>query len=302
MPVASTTPSWVTTKRTPSFTPPCTLPSLPGSSIPDQTTKKTKKITDFFCTVKGENTKRDNVNTNRFEEKKKSKTLPKQLFLDLGQPLAEICKVCGMRYSQSFDVDIKLHTRFHKFYLKGITFPIKRYSKGCEVMGEMSKGYKIYRVWNSDKSSLTFLLRNVEQVVDLVNKEMEAACQSREELAKLQIFVCLKGDNQVIGLLLIQQISKAYVAIMSDDSGSISIVPNSERSACLGVSRMWVRKEYRRQGIAAKMLSLAGKHQAHPIKKEQIAFSQPTMEGFKFACKYQHGAMNLSNDCCLVFV
>lgn len=300
MPLTSTTPSWVTTKRTRSFTPPSTLPSLPGSSLPDQITKGAKKITDFFCTVKVENTKRGNDNVNQFKKKKKAKTLSKQLFLDLGQPLTEVCKTCGMRYSQSFDVDIKLHTRFHKFYLKGITFPVKRYSKGCELMGEMSKGYKIYRVWNADKSPSTSLLRNVEQVVDLVNKEMEAASQSREELAKLQVFVCLKGDNQVIGLLLTMQISKAYIATVSDDS--INVIPNSERDASLGVSRMWVRKEYRRQGIAAKMLSLARKSQTQPITKAQVAFSQPTMEGFKFACKYQHGTMNLPNECCLVFV
>ena len=202
------TPSWVTNNRPHQqhceamrfFTPPCTSSSITGSSIPAQTTKGTRKITDFFCSTKAEGTNHDSGSANQLKVNKKTKTLSKQLFLDLGQPFTEVCKVCGMRYSQSFDVDIKLHTRFHKFYLKGITFPIKKHSKGCEMVGETARGHKVYRAWNSCKSSSIPLLKNLEQVVDLVNKEMEAAGQSRDELAKLQIFVCLKGDNQVVGL------------------------------------------------------------------------------------------------------
>ena len=205
-----------------------------------------------------------------------------------------------MRYSQSFDVDTELHARFHKFYLKGITFPVRRYPKGCEMMGEVSKDCKVYRVWNGSNSTSSALLNAIEQVVELVNKEMEAACQSREELAKLQIFVSVKEDNQVIGLLLLQQISKAYVAVMGD--GSISIVPDSETSASLGVGRMWVRRECRRRGVAAGMLSTAIKNQSPAMTRSQIAFSQPTLEGFKFACNYQRNVMNPLRESCLVFI
>ena len=295
MPSTSSTPSWITAKRPTSFTPPCT--SL-TSSIPDHVPKERGRITDYFPSIKIENTQK--INKSVIASGVKKRALPKQLFFDVGQPLAESCNVCGMRYSRSFDVDVALHTRFHKFYLKGITFPIKRYLRGCEMIGSVTKDHKMYRVWDGEKSSSMALLKTVEQVVELVNKEMEAAFQSREELVKLQIFVCLTENGQVIGLLVIQRISKAYIATIDD--GNISIVPNSERPASLGVSRIWVRKECRRQGMAASMLSMMLNKQPSPMTRNQVAFSQPTLEGFKFACNYQRQVMNPSNECCLVFI
>jgi N-acetyltransferase len=56
----------------------------------------------------------------------------------------------------------------------------------------------------------------------------------------------------------------------------------------MGISRIWVSKCARKQGIAKRLLRFAAKRFIYHfnIPKEQIAFSQPTESGTRLARKW----------------
>jgi N-acetyltransferase len=56
----------------------------------------------------------------------------------------------------------------------------------------------------------------------------------------------------------------------------------------LGIRQIWVNKNYRRQGIAEKMIDAARKCFTFGtiIDRTEIAFSQPTSDGLAFALAY----------------
>jgi N-acetyltransferase len=59
--------------------------------------------------------------------------------------------------------------------------------------------------------------------------------------------------------------------------------------ACkLGVSRVWVAEDYRRQGIATRMTQamLADAVYGEVINRTHVAFSQPTAEGKHFGTHF----------------
>ena len=55
-----------------------------------------------------------------------------------------------------------------------------------------------------------------------------------------------------------------------------------------GISRLWVRPDYQRKGIASRMVDAMRKHFAvyHHLGIEEFAFSHTTPNGTEFAVKY----------------
>lgn len=64
----------------------------------------------------------------------------------------------------------------------------------------------------------------------------------------------------------------------------------SANKVLLGVRLIWSRSCHRRQMIATKLLDTARKHfyYSKVISIEDLAFSQPTSSGLKFALKYSN--------------
>lgn len=63
---------------------------------------------------------------------------------------------------------------------------------------------------------------------------------------------------------------------------------NDVNPILLGVKLIWVEEAHRRQSIAHRMLDVARQYFAFGklFSIDDLAFSQPTDEGFRFACKY----------------
>ena len=61
-----------------------------------------------------------------------------------------------------------------------------------------------------------------------------------------------------------------------------------EEPAVAGVSRIWVHPTARRGGIATKLLDALRSDfiYAYEVLKEELAFSQPTPDGFRFFKSY----------------
>jgi hypothetical protein len=104
--------------------------------------------------------------------------------------------------------------------------------------------------------------------------------------------------NTCIGFLLAERIGQAYRAVNS--SGQIrlpSVAPNAysssvcrgdEVKAAMGISRIWVAKDFQRQGIARSLMECARRNllPGKTVEYGWIAFSQPTESGARFADKF----------------
>lgn len=93
-------------------------------------------------------------------------------------------------------------------------------------------------------------------------------------------------DDQIVKISSFDEILSP---IFSSDSKTSS--ENKERTCKLGVRLMWVHRNHRRKGIMRSMLDVARQHFVFGffLDKTDIAFSQPTEEGFQFALKYCGG-------------
>lgn len=58
--------------------------------------------------------------------------------------------------------------------------------------------------------------------------------------------------------------------------------------ADMGVSQVWVHPDFRRRGVASRLLDTARKHLVYgcTVPTERVAFSQPTEAGWAFAARY----------------
>jgi len=72
------------------------------------------------------------------------------------------------------------------------------------------------------------------------------------------------------------------------DTFGATVCSTTPQPAVLGINRIWVTKSERRKQIATTLLDIARQHMFYNyiVKKEEIAFSQPTQEGRKLATNY----------------
>jgi N-acetyltransferase len=100
--------------------------------------------------------------------------------------------------------------------------------------------------------------------------------------------------KKCVGLCLAERIRRAY-RVVEDEArnggdgetksvayrGSSISVSETPRPAILGISRVWVCADHRRQGIATRLLDCARENFIYGMKIEKgdVAFSQPTESG-----------------------
>eukprot|EP00929_Paragymnodinium_shiwhaense_P105854 TRINITY_DN70912_c0_g1_i1.p1 TRINITY_DN70912_c0_g1~~TRINITY_DN70912_c0_g1_i1.p1 ORF type:complete len:284 (-),score=46.44 TRINITY_DN70912_c0_g1_i1:239-1090(-) len=117
-----------------------------------------------------------------------------------------------------------------------------------------------------------------------------------------QLLLALHG-RRVVGLLWAERVSMARLIEVdsmdaSDDitessaATSPEILQSTGGTPALGVALMWVRRSEQRKNIATTMVD-AMRAQASSLGRgdvplEQVAFSQPTTQGFAFAARYLH--------------
>ena len=117
-------------------------------------------------------------------------------------------------------------------------------------------------------------------------------------------FLFVSSAKQVVGFLLAEHISTK-----TDNISKNKNVPNnsgeqperhfepvlyeldeqSKTKVCAGISRIWVRSDYQRKGIASRMVDAMCKlflGNYHILSPEEFAFSHTTPNGTDFAMKY----------------
>lgn len=109
-------------------------------------------------------------------------------------------------------------------------------------------------------------------------------------------------NNSVAGCLVAEPVDRAYRVVPSvndvenNELADDDMVPESELLCCstdavpvkFGVSRVWVRSDSRRMGIASRMVDAFRGHMVafHYLGFDDFAFSDPTPSGVRFARSY----------------
>lgn len=180
--------------------------------------KENKKlITDYF-TVSTENhsTNQRCVKSSVVETNSPTTKARQQSFLDAGQKnfLFNECKDCGMKYDNSFESDVQLHRRHHRFHTRGMLVKVEQ----GNIIGRM-KMYCAIAINQRQRK---------REIMELVNDKLNA--------------VDLTGQESVFGVVD----DKSRLC-------SVAII-DSDNAPGLRVSRIWTRADVRRQGLATFLL------------------------------------------------
>ncbi|XJO78439.1 hypothetical protein BDV3_002879 [Batrachochytrium dendrobatidis] len=199
-----------------------------------------------------------------------------QTTLQLGQrqPRSQKCKECEMEYSIGSAEDDQLHKAYHRQYMDGIRWQVSLPS----LFIGLDRSFIIH-IHSSEhpKEWCKFL-----NLVSIVDKELGAIPSDIPKTGTGQGFVCLTPDGRVKGCVLAEPIHYAHESI-SDTTYSDERV-----DAICGISRIWVSKLDRRQGIATRLLD-AVRHRfilGQVLPHQLLALSQPSSAGRLLANHY----------------
>ena len=110
----------------------------------------------------------------------------------------------------------------------------------------------------------------------------------------MKYFLYIK-DNIIIGIVISEQIKNGYLVHFDETNDDTQTIADSiqeytfqkEKALC-GISKMFVLENHRKKGIAKNLVDSARMNLIYgfEIPKEEVAFSQPTLDGKIFALKY----------------
>jgi N-acetyltransferase len=129
---------------------------------------------------------------------------------------------------------------------------------------------------------------------DRTNAQSEVA-----NVDRVKTYVYVRGQK-CIGACLVERIWEAHTVLAQDDASAYSHqLPIESKSSSisfstentpvlLGISRVWTSNQHRKQGIATTLLDCARSEFLYgmTVKKEKVAFSQPTESGGNLARRW----------------
>ncbi|KAA0185230.1 hypothetical protein HAZT_HAZT006963, partial [Hyalella azteca] len=212
----------------------------------------------------------------------------RQLILDAGQKRfgAEQCKECGLVYEHADPDDEALHHSYHNRVTKALAYT--NWKKERRISTIDSHGGRSILVTSDDPH---YFWRKVEDVLAVVDEELgfaESKGIAKDRNTKAVLYVT---NSKVVGLLIAEPIDEAYKVIPdADGAGKESLVccSHEPQPVRFGISRLWVKSDIRRSGLASKLVDAfrANMIPHHYLKTDEFAFSDPTLNGLAFARKY----------------
>lgn len=256
---------------------------------------------------------------------RKTKKLRKavtQMQIDLGGDVRKTCRLCGMEYIPSVKEDSALHSKYCAMNVGGVDLG-KSFLKDDTVKrihSERAAGNEREMVVLVDRKSATVARTRTKKVLEVVNAELSSADIMDEHLwgalePEKKIIETRKGsgdgldkrgdrfkaflylvDDKCVGFCLAEKISSAFPVVRSRTGGDGNEVLATSKSssisvstaadiALLGISRIWVSKSHREQGLAIDLLDCARSNFFYGVEapKDLVAFSQPTESGGRLA-------------------
>ncbi|CCE66093.1 hypothetical protein TPHA_0O01240 [Tetrapisispora phaffii CBS 4417] len=217
------------------------------------------------------------------------------------------CEKCGMLYSINSIPDIDSHKTYHTMHLSG--------HKWAKTWGSYIEGPKLIdqkitpptssstsndSTYTSDlqsKNEYVVVVRPqfpkevkaASELMSVVNDELNAPHNENDFWAtvdgKGKLFLYIK-DDRAVGAISVEPIDSTRSRWMVYENKSI--IDHIRPHFKVGISRIWVCKEHRSQGIAVKLLEAArtNMNPSRTMQRWELAWSQPTESGGKLASKY----------------
>lgn len=222
------------------------------------------------------------------QEQSKAK-VKKQVYLDLGQKKfnKSECPSCGMLFAPGVEQDEKAHRVFCKS--QSTRFPLAKSMNIVESFSD-KKLAVVHVTFQDDPRTLQRIKRFKEDIVD---KDMGFVDESHRRFLLqpgASAFLCIQQtDHKPVGFLISERIARAArLDALVEDTSVIRALPTERVEAVLGIRQIWVDSALRRQGIALRLLDAARNCAVYNfhVSKEQLAFSQPTVQGHALAKAY----------------
>lgn len=245
-----------------------------------------------------------------------------QMQLDLVGQHRKTCKACGMEYIPSNAEDMALHKKFHAMNFGGVDctkamverLRQKEIWTGGEgsfiaVVGRRdalalrNKASDVVKVVNTELAAVPItdeeLWSQIKLSASTEGAEADAVATASEQCDRYKVYIHIQGQKCVAACLA-ERIEEAYTVLAQDktseqptqtlaepQSSSISINTTADK-VLLGISRIWVSSQFRKQGLARRLLDCTRSDFMYglTVEKQLTAFSQPTESGGKLARKY----------------
>ncbi|XP_066958710.1 N-acetyltransferase ESCO2 [Macrobrachium rosenbergii] len=212
-----------------------------------------------------------------------------QMIIDAGQKDfgTRQCGDCGVVYEIANQEDEASHLIHHNAIhskLKYNGWKNENWVRGLDELGG-----RVVMVTSKDPSHFW---RKVEEVLTVVDNELGFPEGTNLVRENSRVFMYIL-DRQVVGFLVGERIEKANRVIPPKST----TVSTTNRLLCCsqeqvtvwaGVSRIWVLQGHRGKGIAGKLCEamLCNMFSHHILSRDEIAFSDPTESGTKFAERF----------------
>ncbi|KAF2214408.1 hypothetical protein CERZMDRAFT_9577, partial [Cercospora zeae-maydis SCOH1-5] len=237
-----------------------------------------------------------------------------QMQMSLGQKVQKKCLTCGMEYVASSAEDRKLHDKYHKQNVDGYDIgkdfvaKARQVGKRLCVFKGVKEGDVIVAV---DSTNSVHRKRKAQAVLEVVQRELGAVeipekqiWEDKNRLSEGELqdpvyksYLYIRGAK-CVGFLLakkietafeVQQEADAVKAIQQEieEAAEHSVeLSTTKHPAVMGVSRIWTSSSVRGQGIARCLLNTAINRHNSVVRKQDVAFSQPTAAGAQLARKW----------------
>ncbi|KAL3868311.1 hypothetical protein ACJMK2_041132 [Sinanodonta woodiana] len=214
-----------------------------------------------------------------------------QMIIDAGQKKfgATQCDVCGMVYTHADPMDEATHAKFHQSLLAALKFP--GWKKERVVVEYPDTGARVIMVTADDKK---YAIKKVEEINKVMGEELGFPEPSLSFRPSYKAFLYVSEEKRIEGCCVAEPVFEGY-RVISDSQGSDSqpgqrpwCCSDEPESAAVGISRIWVYSKQRQKGIATRLLDCVRLWFEYgiEIKKELMAFSDPTPDGRQLATRY----------------
>ena len=193
--------------------------------------------------------------------------------------------------------------------MRGLYFP--GWKEENKLMEYADDGGRIIVV--DGESSSPSHKKKILEILNVINSELGSVDPLKGSLQGFKVYMYISIKKKIIGFMLVQVLQDAYKICRERDQSTISkngkieikllsseetlvhyvnaspiLCTSNKYPTICGVSRMWVSSKERRKGIATRLLNVIRHHFlfGYTIRKDQIAFSQPTSEGRLFVERY----------------
>ncbi|XP_023335372.1 N-acetyltransferase ESCO2 [Eurytemora carolleeae] len=207
---------------------------------------------------------------------------PNQLQIDAGQKRGPtLCLTCGVVYTIGDPEDEASHEKSHNGIVDRLKFPGWKNERNC---GEFENG-RIVMIQPGDPKHMW---RKVQDALTVVDRDLGFSEVGIRYPEKTKVFLFI-SEKKIAGFLLAESVENGFRVITpKQESGKVYMCSETPNPVKCGISRIWVLAEFRRKGIASKLVESmrASFLLGHHLTQDEFAFSDPTINGMDFAISY----------------